>query len=63
MCFAPPWAGKACVMAGENDARATGRAARQATRANRRLEHEWIVIPAIIVAGFVIAFGTKLLFG
>jgi hypothetical protein len=50
-------------MAGEKDARATGRAARQATRANRRLEHEWIVIPAIIVAVFVIAFGTKLLFG
>jgi heme/copper-type cytochrome/quinol oxidase subunit 2 len=50
-------------MAGESDARETGHAARRARRANRRLEHEWIVIPAIIVTVFVIAFGAKLLFG
>jgi hypothetical protein len=50
-------------MAGDSDARETGRAARRARRANRRLEHEWIIIPALIVAVFAIAFGAKLLFG
>jgi hypothetical protein len=50
-------------MASEKDARATGRAAQRATRANRRLEREWVLIPATIVAVLVIAFGAKLLFG
>jgi hypothetical protein len=48
---------------GTDSAKATGRAARRATRANRRLEMEWILIPAIIAVVFVVGFGAKLLFG
>jgi hypothetical protein len=50
-------------MGRENEGQAVGRAARRATRANRRLEREWIVVPAVIVAVFLIAFGAKLLLG
>jgi hypothetical protein len=48
---------------GTRDATAQGRAARKATRAGRRLQIDWIVIPAVIVVIFVLGFGAKLLFG
>jgi hypothetical protein len=39
------------------------RTAHEAERGHRRVEIEWIVVPAVIVAVFVIGFGLKFLFG
>jgi hypothetical protein len=46
-----------------DDPERAGAAARGARRANRRLEVEWIVIPAIVAVVFLIVFGARLLLG
>ena len=39
------------------------RVLRRAVRANRRLEIDWLVIPAVVAVVLVVAFGVKLLVG
>lgn len=39
------------------------RSARGAMRSNRRLELEWVLIPALVAFVFLIVFGAKLLLG
>ncbi len=50
-------------MDGETDTGRRARAAREATRASRRLELEWVLIPVVIVFVFAVGFGLKLLLG
>ncbi len=41
----------------DNDTRARRRTAREAERGSRRAAIPWIVVPAVIVAVFVVGFG------
>lgn len=45
----------------ESEARERRRTAHEAERASRRVEIEWIVVPAIIVVVFIVAFGLRFL--
>jgi heme/copper-type cytochrome/quinol oxidase subunit 2 len=45
----------------ETETRERRRTAREAERGSRRVEIQWIVVPAIIVAVFVVGFGLRFL--